>query len=293
MLGIISIVAATAALRLSPLEARGGVRWALPRGDPAPISRRSAIQHASTTAALVAAGVSLPPALAADVYDGSPGVKLSRPQINEKLAKIPVVALVNAEDSPFLTNGRIGYFFLDPIEALRELKLVQKNSPDARLKVVTLPEVYFALVRGEQPDLGGDLRLRPNRRQVVLANRALQAQQQSLTPTILDEAKGQVPVFYSEKVAFETPEGQTFPFFLSKEDLDSAFDELRATGGAPALAAGENPGIPIGLVRVATMDGLVSQMLSGEIDLTKAVLVAERTALKAVRSLVAEAAAGS
>ena len=217
-------------------------------------------------------------------------MKLSRPQINEKLAKIPVVALVNAEDSPFLTNGRIGYFFLDPIEALRELKLVQKNSPEARLKVVTLPEVYFALVRGEQPDLGGDLRLRPNRRQVVLANRALQAQQQSLTPTILDEAKGQVPVFYSEKVAFETPAGQTFPFFLSKEDLDAAFDELRATGGAPALAAGENPGIPIGLVRVATLDGLVNQMLSGEIDLSKAVLVAERTALKAVRSLVAEAA---
>ena len=45
-----------------------------------------------------------------------PVVKLSRKQIEAKLSKLPVLALVNDEDAPFLTGGggRIGYFFLDP-----------------------------------------------------------------------------------------------------------------------------------------------------------------------------------
>ena len=38
----------------------------------------------------------------------------------------------------------------------------------ARLKIVSLPEVYFPLVRGEQGGIGGELRLRPSRKQVVL-----------------------------------------------------------------------------------------------------------------------------
>ena len=67
--------------------------------------------------------------------------------------------------------------------------------------MVTLPEVYFPLVRGEQGDLGGELRLRPSRRQVVLANRALQYNMKEgvVLPTTLDETKGQVPLFYSER----------------------------------------------------------------------------------------------
>ena len=53
------------------------------------------------------------------VYDGKTGVKLSRIQIESKLSRLPVVAIVNDEDSPYLTsaNGRIGYFYLDPMEA--------------------------------------------------------------------------------------------------------------------------------------------------------------------------------
>ena len=49
---------------------------------------------------------------------------------------------------------------------------------------------------------------------------------------------------------------------------------------------GESGGIPIGLVRVATLDGLVDQMLSGEVDLSKAVIVASRSSLVGVRSIV-------
>jgi len=238
----------------------------------------------------------------AAIAEEAPKVQLTRPEIDGKLARVPVVALVNADDAPFLTNGRIGYFYLDPTEALLSLKLLQKNSPEARLKVITLPEVYFPLVRGEQADLGGDLRLRPSRRQIVWANRALafQKNENSLLPKSLDEDKGQVPVFYSERVAYEDKSGeQSFPFFLSKDDLDAAYEELqRSIGGATASAAAASKfdgssggGIPIGLVRVATLDGLVDQMRSGEVDLTKAVVVAQRSALNAVRSLVTDGGA--
>ena len=272
------------------------------------LPRRATLQKAAALAAT--AGV--PPAFAdsvpGELPQAVPGagaiVRLSTPQINGKLSKIPVVALVNADDAPFLTggNGKIGYFFLDPQEAFRELKLLQKSgSPDARLKVVTLPEVYFNLVRGDSRELGGELRLRPSRRQIVLANRALSTQPSKnsflgILPTSLDEGKGQVPIFYSEKVAYESKDGseQSFPFFLSKDDLDKAYDDLlKLTGEAsPANAAstgrsdGESGGIPIGLVRVATLDGLVDQMLSGEVDLSKAVIVASRSSLVGVRSIV-------
>ena len=75
-------------------------------------------------------------------------------------------------------------------------KLIERDQPDARLKVVTLPEVFFPLVRGEQGNLGGELRLKPSRRQVVLANRALvyQKKETQLMATTLDENKGKAEV---------------------------------------------------------------------------------------------------
>ena len=261
-------------------------------------TRRETVKLAAAVAA-TASSSSLP-AFAETINDISAieqqKVRLSKGQVEKKLSKVPVIALVNSEDAPFLTggNGRIGYFFLDPIEALREKKLIERDQPDARLKVVTLPEVFFPLVRGEQGNLGGELRLKPSRRQVVLANRALvyQKKETQLMATTLDENKGQVPVFYSEKVSYENKEGeQSFPFFLSKEDLDAAYDELQRLQGATPTPSGgganaESGGLPIGLVRVATLDGFVDQMLRGEIDLSKAVVVPQKSSLSAIRSLV-------
>lgn len=218
-----------------------------------PTTRRETLQHAVALAATsgvapaFALGTAVPDSALTGAADtalptGAGAVKkLTQPQVNGKLSKIPVVALVNEEDAPFLTggNGGIGYFFLDPQEAFRELKLLQKSgSPNARLKVVTLPEVYFNLVRGDSRELGGELRLRPSRRQIVLANRALSTQPQkgSFLPTTLDEGKGQVPIFYSELVAYESQDGstQSFPFFLAKEDLDQASEKAPTT---PSLAS--------------------------------------------------------
>ena len=45
-----------------------------------------------------------------------------------------------------------------------------------------------------------------------------------------DEAKGQVPVFYSERVSFVSGGKTTFPFFFAKEDLDQAFSQAQVLG---------------------------------------------------------------
>lgn len=249
-------------------------------------------------AALAAASCWGLPAFAADIRDAAPGPKLTNAQVEAKLRKTTVCALVNPDDAPYL-NGGVGYFYLDPKDALLELRVLQKNSPEAQLKVVSLAEVYFPLVMGEQGNLGGELRLRPSRRQVVLANRAMSTQPQNgLMPTTLDEAKGQVPVFYSERVSLVDKAGAaSYPFFLAKEDLDAAFVELQKPGGGAApddvpksareqRREAEAEGMPDGLVRIATLDGLVRQMKSGEIDLSQAVLVGSSASVALAQKLV-------
>ena len=47
-------------------------------------------------------------------------------------------------------------------------------------------------------------------------------------------------------------------------------------------------GIPAGLTRVATLDGIVAQMRSGEVDLKDALLVPSPDARRAAQQLVAE-----
>lgn len=91
------------------------------------------MQHVSAAVTCI---IARPTIAAADDVATAP-VRLSRSQIDAKLSKVPVVALVNEDDAPFLTNGRIGYFFLDPSEAFLSLQVLKKKSPEARLKVVT------------------------------------------------------------------------------------------------------------------------------------------------------------
>ena len=50
-----------------------------------------------------------------------------------KLSKIPCVALVNEEDAPFFDGGgSVGYFYLDPTEALLSLQLLKRRHPEVR-----------------------------------------------------------------------------------------------------------------------------------------------------------------
>ena len=101
---------------------------------------------------------------------------------------------------------------------------------------------------------------------------------------------------FRRRVAFGSAASgaMSYPFFMVKDDLDAAYRELLATGKAKA-PAGTNPndveGIPIGLVRVATLDGLVDQMRGGDVDLSQSVVVGSREALERVRQLVQQPAA--
>ena len=55
---------------------------------------------------------------------------MSKSQVEALLRKIPALAIVNADDQPFFTTteGRtnVGYFFLEPTDALRELRQLQQ-----------------------------------------------------------------------------------------------------------------------------------------------------------------------
>ena len=277
------------------------------------LTRRDAV--CQTAAATL--GLNLPVPALADVFDVGSGQGMSVAQVESKLQRVPTVALVNSEDQPFFTGKEggkgVGYFYLEPSDALLDLRLLLQTQPDAKLKVVSLTDVYFPIVRSTQ-DFGGLLRLRPSRKQIVFANRALQfnSAEGTLVPTQLDESKGQVPVFYSERVSYGEGASATFPFFLRKEDLDAAFVELQgataASSGADAGQQASPPatepssgrrgkkreaptGLPIGLVRVATLDGLVKQMRTGEVDLRQAVVVGSPEALSLCRQLLADGSA--
>ena len=82
---------------------------------------------------------------------------------------------------------------------------------------------------------------------------------------------------------------------LSRSEAASASAEAQAGadgGGATKPkrsgqgTSGATEGIPIGLVRVATLDGLVDQMVSGrDVDLSEAVVVGSRAALRLSQKL--------
>ena len=275
-------------------------------GSPDLVRRRTAITGA---AAAAVAPLLPPPVLAAPTVDQlDKGVGLSVTQIEGKLQKLPLVALVNGDDQPFFTSSdggrQVGYFYLDPNDALLDYRQFLKTQPDAKLKVISVPDVYFPFVVNDKVDVGGSLRLRPSRRQIVWANRALQYNSPpgTMVPKTLSEEKGQVPVFYSEKVAFEIGGDMRYPFFLRKEDLDRAFDALLEKGllqggeaGGTLAKKSKNGegtgGMPVGLVRVATLDGLVKQMRTGEIDLSKSIVVGSDDAVRLCAQLLKDGSA--
>ena len=168
---------------------------------------RAALARAALLATLLPAA----PLLAAD-QNSTPHTKLSDTEIKRLLQVLPAVALVNDQDQPYFTaregSTQVGFFYLDPKEALSEYKILQQKDPSeqSKLKLIPVSDLYFSYIVGEQFDLGGKLRLRPSRRQIVYANRALQFNSPpgALLPTTLSEQKGEQDIatplpIYGEK----------------------------------------------------------------------------------------------
>jgi len=232
-----------------------------------------------------------------ELLTAAPVKGLSQRQVEQYLSVVPALAIVNEDEQPFFTGReargmRVAFFYLEPLDAIRELKLLKQSEPSARLKLTSLDQVYFPLVMGNPDEFGGTLRIRPSRRQIVEANRALQfnSPEGMVIPVTLDESKGQVPVFYSERVVLSSNGVPKYPFFFRKDDLDAAFRKTEAVQSrGSASSSKEAPmGLPYGLVRVATLEGLVRQMQNGEVDLSDAVLVPSPQALEQARALIVE-----
>lgn len=210
------------------------------------------------------------PAAAADVAPAAPTAPaapavaanpdaLTREQIEEKLKQIPIVAVVNKEDSPYFTvaNSKTkqldtGFFYLDPTEAQVEQKLLKSRYDDVSVKLLSLAEVYFPYVRANKTELGGNLLLKGGREGMKTGNSIL-----DLFGGKLDSLRGDVPLFYYDKIVYETSNGRpVFPFFMDKQDLDNAWNQ----GFASKKEKGE---IPLGLVGLITVDQLVDRCLEG------------------------------
>jgi len=120
------------------------LRHALPappgRGSYAASARPAALLASLFVSALLTVspplGISpMPmPASAAEIAPAAASAAaMSKSQVETLLRKIPALAIVNADDQPFFTSteGRtnVGYFFLEPTDALRELRQLQQADP--------------------------------------------------------------------------------------------------------------------------------------------------------------------
>ena len=187
-----------------------------------------------------------------------------------------------------------GYFYLDLTDAL--LAAPPPKSRPTRASRRHTDEAPLGARRAGHPRRRPPLR--PSRR--IAANRALQfnVADNVLFPRPSTRRRARA-CLYSPPVRRRQRRREPLPLLPIKEDLDAAYDQLAKEGKVPpetssTKAAGQGQGqasgIPIGLVRVATLDGLIDQMVTGEIDLSRSVVVGSQAALATIKQLVEEGA---
>merc|ERR1719476_401448 len=97
---------------------------------------------------------------------------MNRSEIEQKMSDIPAAIIVNRNGVPYLNqrNATGAFFYLDPEYAKTALENYRKKEPAASLKIVTLADIYFDFVRGDNENLEGEFRVAPTDPNVRLAN---------------------------------------------------------------------------------------------------------------------------
>jgi len=182
------------------------------------------VATAASTVAAISPGGDLQ---AAQALQPAPTVEGDR-RVNEFLKSVPVWAITNEEGSPALETDmsverlgkKVAKFYLEPqgaADALKKLK--DKASQKLELKVLPLSDVYLPLMaRGDEKELGGQLRMEPlsaevrHAMQILCANSPIGSS--SLGPP------GTVPLFMYPGLELQGAKGEAFtPAFLKEEDL--------------------------------------------------------------------------
>lgn len=190
--------------------------------------------------------------------------KFSKKSVAEKLAQVPVFAVTNASGQPYLANmdgsgSQIGLIFFSHEDALNMLKDMQKNpgASDARVYIMGLDKAYEMVkskptpsgIRGPSgQELTMVFRFFPDSKQVKLAENLLRKMR------IRQPVEG-VPVFVAKGLTLRKGAENVIPLFLTKEDLDAAWEKLRDSNkDLPSTAS----------VEVGNLLFIISQMEKGE-----------------------------
>jgi len=161
---------------------------------------------------------------------------LSREAIEAKLSRVPVFAVTNRNDQPYLTEvddrgRRSGFFFLDPREAIATYKDVKAVDPAASLSVVSLDSIWFRLPRSTeealaapQPSAGTstDIRLfevKPFDGEAPEANAILK---RTGRPALGAKI---IPLFFSPSLTLPVDGLEQRPYFFRLEDLKTSIGQ--------------------------------------------------------------------
>lgn len=162
--------------------------------------------------------------------------KLTRREINNKLAQIPVFFAVKESGAIYTADGA-GYFFTE----MEDAESFIKSKSDKKLKVsaTTLDDAFFTLIEKKTKlgafvegvsalaDPSAEYFLRPSLKQVDGA------------PSEWKTSHGttDVPLFRIPTLAFTEESGLEFPLFTRKEDALAAFERLQASKNKGSEAA--------------------------------------------------------
>lgn len=160
-----------------------------------------------------------------------------RKSLAEKLGQVPVFAVTNAQGQPYLANvdgvgHQIGLIFFSHEDALKMLNDMKKNpgASDARVYIMGLDKAYEMVkakptpsgIRGQNgEELKMVFRFYPDSKQVKHAKQLLRKAKSSTK-----DMEG-IPVFVAKGLALKRGSENVIPVFLTKEDLDQAWERMR------------------------------------------------------------------
>lgn len=178
--------------------------------------------------------------------------RLTRREINEKLAQVPVFFVVNAAGGIDVKDG-IGYIFSNRNDAEQFAK-----GSTATVGAATLDDVFYTLIEKKtklsmvggvvgKSDPDATYQLRPS-----------PVETKETTTEFQQAHPNDFPLFRVSNLAFQKEEGVEIPFFLRKVDALGAFERLQTSKGA--VAGG---GVPAPDIQVTSCLTLVKLFSSG------------------------------
>ena len=218
---------------------------------------------------LVSFDQSRTPNNAFDVVVSTPNTyqKLSKNEINDKLAQIPIFFVLDAKKADTFyedSDKKTVNLYMDVEDAKRQQDRLGENY---RVGVTTLDEVFYPLitkkvkiasflsplVKNSNPD--SKYLLIPSKFQYEFA-KAIEGEKVDKDTSIDSSKELSVPVFVSDKIAFKDQKGNLqIPLFLQQEDLLDSWNRLRESS---SNSLPEEP-----TLKISTIERIIQSMEDG------------------------------